>query len=215
MKVYMTIGIVILVGITSSGIFGYLSNAYMGASVEFEGVSVKLDFYENEIKRLEDDKFRYIKERDDQISLLPDNYITRKRQMLDSYRPLIEDINSQLNETYSKIGPLKSSLIETGIDVGPFIWISKAFNTDIDTAVKWFIFILIFVFDPLAVLLIIATNITLVGIDKPAPKKVVDKVKESISNPISSIIKKIKVDKKSTIKRPDKPGVSEYPAGRK
>ena len=36
---------------------------------------------------------------------------------------------------------------------------ARAFNTDIDTVVKFFIFILIFVFDPMAVSLVIAYNV--------------------------------------------------------
>ena len=36
LKVYMTVGVIILVGITSAGIFGFLSNAYQGATIEFE-----------------------------------------------------------------------------------------------------------------------------------------------------------------------------------
>ena len=49
-------------------------------------------------------------------------------------------------------------MIETGVDVGPAIYLAKAFETDVDTVVKFFIFILIFVFDPLAVSLVLAFN---------------------------------------------------------
>ena len=34
-KVYMTIATIVLIFITSAGIFGYLSNAYQGATLEF------------------------------------------------------------------------------------------------------------------------------------------------------------------------------------
>ena len=37
-KSYMTVAVVILIGITSMGIFGFLSNSYMGATVEFESM---------------------------------------------------------------------------------------------------------------------------------------------------------------------------------
>ncbi len=57
-----------------------------------------------------------------------------------------------------EVGELKTQLVETGVDVGPAIYLARAFNTDIDTVVKFFIFILIFVFDPLAVMLIVAYN---------------------------------------------------------
>jgi len=57
-----------------------------------------------------------------------------------------------------EVGDLKVGLIETGVDVGPAIYLARTFGTDIDTVVKFFIFILIFVFDPLAVMLVIAYN---------------------------------------------------------
>ena len=54
-------------------------------------------------------------------------------------------------------------MIETGVDVGPAIYLARAFGTDVDSVVKFFIFILIFVFDPMAVALVIAYNITMVN----------------------------------------------------
>ena len=36
LKIYMTVGVITLVGITSAGIFGFLSNAYQGATIDFE-----------------------------------------------------------------------------------------------------------------------------------------------------------------------------------
>ena len=68
-------------------------------------------------------------------------------------------------------------MVETGVDVGPAIYLARAFNTDIDTVVKFFIFILIFVFDPLAVMLIVAYNQVLL---ENQPKKIVKKKKKII-----------------------------------
>ena len=62
-----------------------------------------------------------------------------------------------------EIGDLKVSMIETGVDVGPAIYLARIFDTDIDTVVKFFIFILIFVFDPMAVALVISYNIAMVN----------------------------------------------------
>ena len=59
----------------------------------------------------------------------------------------------------SEIGDLKTIMVETGVDVGPAIYIARTLGTDIDTVVKFFIFILIFVFDPMAVALVIAFNV--------------------------------------------------------
>jgi hypothetical protein len=45
--------------------------------------------------------------------------------------------------------------------VGPAIYLAKSFDTDVDSVVKFFIFILIFVFDPLALSMVLAWNISL------------------------------------------------------
>ena len=60
-----------------------------------------------------------------------------------------------------EIGTLKTALVETGVDVGPVIYLARTFQTDIDTVVKFFIFVLIFVFDPMAVMFVISYNVAL------------------------------------------------------
>ena len=70
-------------------------------------------------------------------------------------------INDEILKIKQEIGDLKVSLVETGVDVGPAIYLARVFDTDIDTVVKFFIFILIFVFDPMAIALVIAYNKTL------------------------------------------------------
>ena len=46
LKIYMTVGVVVLVFVTSAGIFGFLSNAYQGATVQFEKESTALLYKE-------------------------------------------------------------------------------------------------------------------------------------------------------------------------
>ena len=158
LKIYMTIGVVTLVFITSAGIFGFLSNAYQGATVEFEKESTKLLYKEDRLSQLEEDK-QYLKEELElAISELPENYITAKRKLREDYNPKVLEINDEILGVKSEIGDLKTALIETGVDVGPAIYLARVFGTDVDTVVKFFIFILIFVFDPMAVSLVIAYN---------------------------------------------------------
>ena len=61
LKTYLGIGVVVLVLITSAGIFGYLSNAYQGATINFEKQSTTLLYKEDRLEQLEDDK-TYLKE---------------------------------------------------------------------------------------------------------------------------------------------------------
>jgi len=157
-KVYMTFAVIVLIGITSAGIFGYLSNAYQGATLEFEKQSTELLTIEERIDQLEEDKVFLKDELEIAISELPDNYITAKRKLREDYNPQILQINNELLEYKKTRADLEIQLVSTGVDVGPAIYLARTFGTDIDTVVKFFIFILIFVFDPLAVMLVIAYN---------------------------------------------------------
>jgi len=160
-KFYMTFATVVLVIITSAGIFGFLSNAYQGATVEFEKESTNLIFKEDRLKQLEEDKLYLKEELDQAIADLPDNYRTARRKLREDYQPQISEINKQMIDLKGEIGELKTSLVETGVDVGPVIYLARTFQTDIDTVVKFFIFILIFVFDPMAVMFVISYNVAL------------------------------------------------------
>jgi hypothetical protein len=162
LRTYLLVGIVTLVGITSAGIFGFLSNAYQGATIEFEKESTKLLYSEDRLSQLEEDKLYLKAELELAISELPDNYITAKRQLRADYNPKVLEVNDQILEIKAEIGDLKTALVETGVDVGPAIYLARVFGTDIDTVVKFFIFILIFVFDPMAVVLVICYNVALV-----------------------------------------------------
>ena len=94
---------------------------------------------------------------------MPDNYRTARRKLREDYQPNITEINKKIIELKSEIGDLKIKLVETGVDVGPVIYIARAFNTDVDSVVKFFILVLIFVFDPMAVLFVISYNVTLLN----------------------------------------------------
>ncbi len=170
-KVYMTIATIVLVFITSAGIFGYLSNAYQGATLEFEKQSTELLTIEERIEQLDEDKVFLKEELEQAISELPDNYITAKRNLREEYNPQITQINQELLEYKTRRADLEIELVSTGVDVGPAIYLARTFGTDIDTVVKFFIFILIFVFDPLAVMLVIAYNQALL---QNKPKKTQD-----------------------------------------
>ena len=161
MKTYLIVGVITLVVITSAGIFGFLSNAYQGATVVFEKESTKLIYKEDRLDQLKEDKEFLLQDLDAQIKSLPENYITAKRKLREDYNPKIQDINEQMLTLKGEIGDLKTALVETGVDVGPAIYLARVFNTEVDSVVKYFIFMLIAVFDPLAVVLVISYNLTL------------------------------------------------------
>jgi hypothetical protein len=205
LKIYMTVGVVTLVGITSAGIFGYLSNAYQGATIQFEKQSTTLLYKEDRLVQLEEDKVYLKEELVQSLSSLPDNYITAKRKLREDYNPKVLELNDVILNIKQEIGDLKVGLIETGVDVGPAIYLARTFKTDIDTVVKFFIFILIFVFDPMAISLVIAYNRV---IEDRVLKDRNPKVKKTPMNWIEGMSKELKKEKpkvKEPVKKVEEP----------
>ena len=159
LKIYMTVGVVTLILITSAGIFGFLSNAYQGATIEFEKQTATLFYKEDRLEQLEEDKVYLKDELSQAVNALPDNFPTAKRKLREEYNPKVLELNDQILDVKQNISDLKVELVETGVDVGPAIYLARAFGSNVDTVTKFFIFILIFVFDPMAVALVIAFNV--------------------------------------------------------
>ena len=118
---------------------------------------------------MQDDKKFLKEELEAAVAELPDNYRTAKRKLREEYQPKINQINNDIINLKSEVGDLKVQIIETGVEVGPAIYLAKVFDSDVDTVVKFFIFILIFVFDPMAVIFVISYNVTLLD-QKNSPK---------------------------------------------
>jgi biopolymer transport protein ExbB/TolQ len=198
----MTVGVVILVLITSAGIFGYLSNAYQGATLGFEKQSTELIALEDRLEQLEEDKVFLKEELEAQVNDLPENYRTARRQLRESYNPQIQKVNQDILDIKGKMSDLELNLIETGVDVGPAIYLARAFDTEIDTVVKFFIFVLIFVFDPLALSLVLAFNhmIEREEREKDSIEKMYDMYsKKKFKRDVKK--EKIDVDKKKVVKK--------------
>jgi len=161
MKTYLITAVVTLILITSIGIFGFLSNAYQGATLNFTKESTALLALEERLDQLEEDKQFLKEELDAQVQDLPDNYRTARRKLREQYNPMIQDVSKKIIDMKQEIADVEIGLVQTGVDVGPAIFVAKVFGTDVDTVVTWLIFIFIFVFDPLAVVLTIGFNIAL------------------------------------------------------
>jgi len=197
-KIYMTVATITLVLITSAGIFGFLSNAYQGATVQFEKESTRLLYKEERLKQLEEDKIFLKEELEAAIGDLPDNFYTFRRKLREDYNPQISEINQKMLDIKGDIGDLKIALVETGVDVGPAIYIARTFGTDIDTVVKFFIFVLIFVFDPMAIMFVISYNVILLDRKKIGYQQAVE---VTVGNDNTAIGNDMSSDSNVTIKK--------------
>jgi len=154
MKTYMTAAVITLMLITSTGAFGYLSREFQHAIAGTNQDTILVQSLEDEQHRLQGRK----QEIDAQIAKLPDNVVRGRKALIQQFAPEQEKITTRLGEIDKQLPELKINAIKKNTDVGPIIYVAQAFGTDPEHAVKWVILIIIFVFDPLAISLLLAGN---------------------------------------------------------
>ena len=176
LKSYLTIAVIILMFITSMGIFGYLSKAHIDQGSGTSELYVKVERLDNRIAS----ERKIITRAEKQLSALDsalDKYLElgavskglKKREDQEQERnALTDNINNaqgRIDKLLDEKSEYKLQINSFEVEVGPLKYISALVYGDealdyIDTAVRAVILILVFVFDPLAVLLIIAANIS-------------------------------------------------------
>ena len=96
----------------------------------------------------------------------------------------LDTIYNQIRENDDTIIQHQSSIAQT--DIGSFKFISKSFDVPVDQAVKWFILVIVIVFDPLAICLIIGYNMVVMGPRKIVKPKVI--VEPPVVKPKTKIV---------------------------
>ena len=177
LKAYLFSAIIILVFITSMGIFGFLSKAHLDQVKPTSSNKIKIELLDNQIKSQQ-----LIIDRSQKTLTLLDKalevyinkeFVTRGLQERKKQEPERLELNTAIKEASNEIGKLSEengvlSLEQNKIEaeVGPIKYVAELIygenaEDNFDSAVRIVILILIFVFDPLAVLLLIAANISL------------------------------------------------------
>lgn len=179
LKVYLCVAVFVLMGITSMGIFGFLTGAYQqhAATVNtFEAQAATLAAEKVSLTQAMDDQVKRVEAlggiRAEQEIRVKEagNYKLPREQAYAA----IQEANAEIKDREEKISATRARILEvdkgietvkidmnTKTDIGSFQFIAKALDTDTDSAVRYFIFALIFVFDPLAVSLVLALNVLL------------------------------------------------------
>jgi hypothetical protein len=186
LRTYLLLGVLILVIITSAGIFGFLSNAYQSTSLKSDVVSREIGVFQSKITQNE----QQITQLNSQMGNLQQNSGTLLGSGKVNNRLIrsIDNRDKQINKLSTKIGVLNDSIAVWNIkineiknnnldlerEIGGFKFIAESFDLPINSVVKFFIFLLIFVFDPMAVTLLIAFNTALEQDSKKKPKKIVE-----------------------------------------
>jgi hypothetical protein len=170
LKVYLTSAVFILMLITSAGIFGYLSNAFQQQNIKLQQVDREVAVWDVKIQSNESQ----IKTYSEQLSSMQSNQgkildggkvnnrLLRSIDNRDKQTQKISDKISKLQEENAgyneEINKIRTTNIDIEKEVGGFRFIAEAFQTDLNIVVKWFMFLIVFVFDPLAIALVIALN---------------------------------------------------------
>jgi hypothetical protein len=77
----------------------------------------------------------------------------------------LDPLYEQIDRNNQQILSLKSDMKNT--DIGSFKFIAESFGMQVDDAVKWFIIMIVVVFDPLAMCLIIGYNMYVIKTHHP------------------------------------------------
>ena len=177
LKAYLFTAIIVLVFITSIGIFGFLSKAHLDQvrptgnnAVQIALIDKQINQQQLIIDRSENTLDRLDKALDVYISK---EYVTRGLKERKKQKEERDLLNAEIKKAMDEIARLtteKSNIeieqLKIEADVGPLKYVAELIYGDnakdhFDEAVRIIILILIFVFDPLAVLLLIAANISL------------------------------------------------------
>jgi hypothetical protein len=203
LKVYLTTAVVVLVLITSMGIYGFLSAAYQQTAVQYETSSRGIDFlkqkeaffaadlqrYDQELERISNTINELSKSRTVQYQINDANAPGGVRTAISTAelrsaenRLRVEDQNRA--QTFEKRNQAADSLkaIQVQIlnlqaenssnsELGPLIYISGLTGRPMDEIINVLLLIIIFVFDPLAIALVLAANFAFGQIRKDKPEE--------------------------------------------
>ena len=178
MRIYMTIAVVLLVFITSMGIFGYLSKAHVDQTVlEGGNNDIRIESLQRRIDRqnsIINDSTIVLGQLDEAVSILqeydrirgPDGAIAVRQAQSEeraSLNEAISDAYDTIEELTEELLPLRRQAIELEAEIGPLKYIAELIYGErakdyFDTAVRWIIILLVVVFDPLAICLLLAGN---------------------------------------------------------
>ena len=177
LKGVFSTGVLILMFFTSMGIFGFLSKSHlehtatMGADTTYQIVSAEqrvtskektVKLLERQIDSIDNSMASYIEQGKITAGLQQRNRLKADRAALEKQR---QDAEAELIELNTNLNVLKTTNAKREVEVGPLKYIAEMIYGDtaqdhFDSAVRAVIIIIVAVFDPLAVLLLIAANMS-------------------------------------------------------
>jgi len=169
-KWYLVSAVALLMIITSAGIFGYLSNAFQQQNLKLQQVDREIAVYSTKITT-NDAQITQLNTQLGQLSSTQSQILdkgkvnSRLLRSIDSKDKQVGTINKKISslqddnaKNNEEINKIKIKNLDLEKEVGGFRFVAEAFGMELKNVVKFFIFLIVIVFDPLAVALIIAFN---------------------------------------------------------
>ena len=169
-KWYLVSAVVVLMLITSAGIFGYLSNAFQQQNLKLQQVDREIAVYSTKITTNET-QIGQLSAQLGQLSATQGQILDKgkvnsrllrsidnKDKQTAQINKKISDLQEQNAKNNDEINKIKVTNLDLEKEVGGFRFVADAFGMELKNVVKFFIFLIVIVFDPLAVALIIAFN---------------------------------------------------------
>jgi hypothetical protein len=180
MKIYMTTAVIVLMLITSMGIFGFLSKAHSDQSLVSGDVMSRISMYDEKIntsKENIDANRKALKQMDEAVdqSMVRSTSETgaakavaiRRAQAKERTRLQAEIVAEQKNiaKLNEEAAPIRAEVRKVEAEVGPLKYIAafvygETDETVLEKAVTWVIITIIIVFDPLAIIMLLAAQMT-------------------------------------------------------
>lgn len=182
LRTYLTIAAFVLILITSAGIYGFLSSAYQETANRAGIVDQKILALETKKKLYEGTRDGIYKEKQSLSGLKESlskgsttqftdrngNLVVRSNnasiKQIESASKSDEKLSGKLDAVNDSIFSLENKILEvktnsvTSSELGPLKYLSGLTGQPMDKIINWFLLIIIFVFDPLAIALVIAAN---------------------------------------------------------
>jgi len=182
LRVYLTIAAAVLILITSAGIYGYLSSAYQKTADQTSIVDSKVASLETKKKLYENTRTGILQEKQSLSELKgtlskgsTTQYTDRKGNLvvrsnnasikqIENASKSDEKLSSKLDIVNDSIFALETKILEVKTnatatsELGPLKYLSALTGVAMDRIINWYILVIIFVFDPLAIALVIAAN---------------------------------------------------------
>ena len=179
-KIYLSSAIVILMVITSLGCFGLLSKAHSDQNLVSGDVLAKIAVYDEKIKTSKDNidvNRKQLKQMDESVDQVmgrsvdekgADKAVALRRGQAKDRARLLQDIDAE-QKTISSLNeeraPIAAEVRKVEAEVGPIKYIAAFFygstdQTILEKAVTWVIITIIIVFDPLAIILLLASQMS-------------------------------------------------------